>query len=79
VNLGPTLRLGSIADPIVAPPRGAHWETLWSSEAPAYGGDGVGPVDTKDGWRVGGHQATVLRPPPASDEERSRGGGKDAC
>ena len=62
VNLGSTLRLASIADPLIAPPYGAHWRTLWSSEEPAYGGGGVGPVDTPEGWRLGGHEATVLAP-----------------
>ena len=46
-----------------APPHGAHWGTLWSSEETAYGGDGVGPVDGVDGWQIGGHQTTVLEPP----------------
>jgi maltooligosyltrehalose trehalohydrolase len=66
VNLGGTLQLGSIADPLVAPPMGDHWRTIWSSQDVAYGGDGVGPVDGADGWRIGGCETTVLAPSGAT-------------
>jgi maltooligosyltrehalose trehalohydrolase len=41
VNLGPTLAQASVPEPLIAPPRGARWRLLWSSEAPAYGGHGT--------------------------------------
>ncbi len=63
VNLGRELTRESIADPIIAPPRGRHWQVILSTEDRAYGGDGVGPADGEDGWRIGGQQTTVLAPP----------------
>ena len=76
VNLGPTLTLASIADPLVAPPSGDHWCTLWSSEDVTYGGGGAGPVDGDDGWRLGPHEATVLAPSPAPARAASREEGR---
>jgi maltooligosyltrehalose trehalohydrolase len=66
VNLGPDLVCRSIAEPLLAPPRGEHWRTIWSSEDPRYGGDGAGVVDGPEGWRIGRHQAAVLAPEETS-------------
>jgi maltooligosyltrehalose trehalohydrolase len=35
---------------------------LWSSEDPRYGGDGVAPVETDEGFRFPGRAAVVLAP-----------------
>ena len=43
VNLGLDLSLPNTAEPLLAPPRGTRWTTLWSSEAVRYGGGGVRP------------------------------------
>jgi maltooligosyltrehalose trehalohydrolase len=59
VNLGADLRLESAPEPLLAPPAGASWQILWSSEDPAYGGMGTAPLDTDDHWRIPG-QATVV-------------------
>ncbi len=64
VNLGAGFRRGSLAEPLIAPPGGGHWRTVWSSEDPRYGGEGVGPVDDESGWRIAGHQTTVLAGAP---------------
>jgi maltooligosyltrehalose trehalohydrolase len=40
VNLGPDLRGGSFAEPLMAPPAGCTWAVRWSSEHPEYGGLG---------------------------------------
>ncbi len=41
VNFGCELCLPSISQPLVAPPAGMRWKTLWSSDDPRYGGSGT--------------------------------------
>ncbi len=62
VNLGRDLELDPAPEPLLAPPEGMGWRTLWSSEDPAYGGAGTGPLETGNGWRLPGHAAVVMRP-----------------
>ena len=62
INLGPDLRLDPAPEPLLAPPAGALWETLWSSESVAYGGCGTAPLDTEENWRIPGHAAVALKP-----------------
>ncbi len=63
VNLGSDLSLRSAPEPLLAPPRsGQRWVPLWSSEDPRYGGDGMPPLDTDEGWRIKGESATLLVP-----------------
>jgi len=64
VNLGRDLHLMPVCEPLLAPPPGAHWGVLWSSEDPQYGGSGSTPLDTEEGWRIPGHSATALLPEP---------------
>ena len=46
VNLGADLPLGSVPDPLFAPPAGTDWQVAWSSEHPDYGGSGQREIDT---------------------------------
>lgn len=63
VNLGRDLHLLPVPEPLLAPPAGAEWTVLWSSENPDYGGCGTPAVDTPaDGWRIPGQAAVVLWP-----------------
>jgi maltooligosyltrehalose trehalohydrolase len=62
VNLGRDLHLYPSPEPLLAPPGHRHWQTLWSSEHPRYGGAGDSPIETDDGWRIPGHAAAVLVP-----------------
>ena len=62
VNLGTDLPLDVAPEPLLAPPRGARWRTVWSSEEPRYGGRGTAAVETDDGFRLPGHAAVVLAP-----------------
>ena len=63
VNLGSDLRFVPAPEPLLAPPpSGLCWSLLWSSEDPRYGGDGMPPLDTDDGWRIKGESATLLAP-----------------
>lgn len=60
VNFGRELRLASIAHPLVAPPAGARWEILWSSDDTCYGGAGTAPPEVPAGWRIAGESALLL-------------------
>jgi maltooligosyltrehalose trehalohydrolase len=80
-NLGPTVHLHVAPEPLLAPPAGARWRTLWSSEHPRYGGLGSPRFDAADepsgpaqkpgvrwpreNWRISGGCAVVLAPRPA--------------
>ena len=63
VNLDRELPLTPPSEPLLAPPRGATWQLLWSSEDPRYGGHGVTmPVaDAGRGeWRLPAQSAVLL-------------------
>ncbi len=60
VNLGLTLTLNSPAEPLLAPPAQCGWTLIWSSEHPAYGGEGTVPLAMDAPWRLTGHAAVVL-------------------
>ncbi|HET9069471.1 MAG TPA: malto-oligosyltrehalose trehalohydrolase, partial [Amaricoccus sp.] len=62
VNLGRDLRLGSIPDPLFAPPAGFAWRPDWSSEDPAYGGAGIRPLDPLRPFVLGADSAVLLAP-----------------
>ncbi len=62
VNFGRAIDRSFLAQPLVAPPAGAKWDILWSSEAPAYGGSGTPELDTVDGWHIPGEAAVLLHP-----------------
>ena len=61
VNLGADVPLEPVAEPLLAPPVGRRWRTVWSSEDPRYGGGGVA-TDVDRGWRLVGHSASVVIP-----------------
>jgi maltooligosyltrehalose trehalohydrolase len=71
VNLGPDLHLDPAPEPLLAPPRDHHWNVLWSSEDPKYGGTGTFPPDSDDNWRIAGHSTLVIAPveDPEQEEE----------
>jgi maltooligosyltrehalose trehalohydrolase len=69
VNLGRDLALEPAPEPLLAPPAGKRWRTLWASEEPRYGGCGAAPVERDDGWHIPGHAAVVLAPEPRPDDE----------
>ena len=60
LNLGRDLPLTAAAEPLLAPPEGAHWRLLWSSEAIRYGGAGTAEFDPADRWVLPGHSALVF-------------------
>jgi maltooligosyltrehalose trehalohydrolase len=70
VNLGIDLRLAIVPEPLLAPPEGMRWQTLWSSEDPRYGGSGAPGIDTDREWRIPGRTATAMRPAPRETHGR---------
>ncbi len=60
LNLGRDRPMGSIADPLTAPPKARHWEAIWSSEHPDYGGSGRYPSDMSQFWMLPGNSALLF-------------------
>jgi maltooligosyltrehalose trehalohydrolase len=67
VNLGADLGLNPAPEPLLAPPPGKVWRTIWSSEAYAYGGTGTPPLETKNNWCIPGEAAVALAPADAGE------------
>ncbi|MFN8064036.1 MAG: malto-oligosyltrehalose trehalohydrolase [Vicinamibacterales bacterium] len=67
VNLGTDLHRPSLAEPLIAPPRGCDWEVEWSSEHPDYGGFGLPELWPAEHWHLPADCAVVLRPGPARE------------
>lgn len=68
VNLDQQLLFESIAEPMIAPPRGKKWDLLWSSENAAYGGHGVIQPTQEGGrgrWNIAAQSAALLHAVPA--------------
>jgi maltooligosyltrehalose trehalohydrolase len=72
VNLGSDLLLAPAPEPLLAPDAGKGWEVLWSSEDPRYGGDSAVAEEKKDGWRLPGELAVVLKPRDQRSEIRNQ-------
>lgn len=64
VNLGRDLRLEPLPEPLLAPPEGQCWQALWHSEDPSYGGGGIYPFETDEGWRIPGQAAIAIAAVP---------------
>ena len=62
VNLGADVTLSPIPEPLLAPPRGRRWRTLWCSEDPEYGGAGVPELLCAPHWLIPAEAAVVLAP-----------------
>jgi maltooligosyltrehalose trehalohydrolase len=70
VNLGKSQSLVPMPEPLLAPPLGFEWETLWSSESERYGGPGTVPVATQDNWTLPAESAVALRLVPEKAPRR---------
>lgn len=62
VNLGRDLWYGPAPEPLLAPLEERGWKTLWSSDAPDYGGLGTPPLETTANWILPGEAAVLLGP-----------------
>ena len=62
VNLGQSQLLEPMPEPLLAPPIGFEWTTLWSSDSECYGGPGMVRVARQnDCWTLPGESATALK------------------
>jgi maltooligosyltrehalose trehalohydrolase len=61
VNFGQQQMFSPAPEPLLAPPDDYEWETMWTSEAPEYGGMGMLPVVTDEGWTIFAEAAVALR------------------
>lgn len=68
VNLGQDWQPRALPEPLLAPPAGHRWQTAWSSEDPAYGGDGTPAFDPDRTWLVTGQAALYLRSVPRKED-----------
>jgi maltooligosyltrehalose trehalohydrolase len=64
VNFGERQILKPAAEPLLAPPSGFRWETLWTSDSRRYGGGGLIALATEEQWLFPPESAVVLRPVP---------------
>lgn len=61
VNLGERQLLEPMPEPLLAPPIGFEWFTLWSSESETYGGPGTVALPTQDPWTLPAEATIALR------------------
>ena len=62
VNFGESQVLHPVSEPLLAPPTGNKWETLWTSDSPRYGGAGSIALATQEQWILPAESAVALRP-----------------
>jgi maltooligosyltrehalose trehalohydrolase len=62
VNLGASQVLQPAPEPLLAPPPGCKWDTLWTSDSPRYGGAGLATVTTEEQWFLPAESTVALRP-----------------
>jgi maltooligosyltrehalose trehalohydrolase len=62
VNFGDRQILHPASEPLLAPPSGYRWETLWTSESPEYGGAGSIAVATQEQWILPAKSTVALQP-----------------
>jgi maltooligosyltrehalose trehalohydrolase len=67
VNFGKRRALEPAAEPLLSPPDGFQWETLWTSERVKYGGPGAVKVASDRGWLLPGEAAVALHPVPRTE------------
>ena len=61
VNFGERQVLHPASEPLLAPPTGYRWETLWTSASLRYGGPGTAIAVTKDQWSLPAEATVALR------------------
>jgi maltooligosyltrehalose trehalohydrolase len=62
VNLGESQILKPASEPLLAPPLGYRWETLWTSNSPRYGGTGAVAIASEEQWLLPAQSTVVLKP-----------------
>ncbi|MDQ2825293.1 MAG: malto-oligosyltrehalose trehalohydrolase [Verrucomicrobiota bacterium] len=70
VNFGNLQKLTSIPEPLLAPPLGFEWESIWTTESPSYGGPGAVTVATQNEWTLPAEATVALRLVPEKAPRR---------
>jgi maltooligosyltrehalose trehalohydrolase len=70
VNFGESRELNPIPEPLLAPPLGLEWETIWSSESARYGGSGTATVATQDKWTIPAEATVALHLVPEKEPRK---------
>lgn len=70
VNVGREVAPKVFPEPLLAPPSGATWRLLWTSEEAAYGGEGArSPLGADGSWVFPGRAAVLMETVPAPEPE----------
>jgi maltooligosyltrehalose trehalohydrolase len=69
VNLGSLQSFSPAPEPLLAPPDGHEWQTIWTSEAAKYGGLGQRPILNDRGWTLFAEETVAFRA-AATDKPR---------
>jgi maltooligosyltrehalose trehalohydrolase len=64
VNFGESQILHPASEPLLTPPTGSGWKTLWSSDSPHYGGAGSIAVATPGRWLLPTESAVAFQSVP---------------
>ena len=62
MNFGEHQVFHPASEPLLAPPTGYRWETLWTSDSRRYGGSDAAASATVDQWILPAESAVVLQP-----------------
>jgi maltooligosyltrehalose trehalohydrolase len=62
INFGEHQVLHPASEPLLAPPAGYRWETLWTSESRRYGGADAVAIATPKQWILPADSAVAMRP-----------------
>lgn len=61
VNFGKTINCSPASQTLFAPYNQCQWELIFSTEAPEYGGGGLPPIESEEGWYIPAECAIVFR------------------
>jgi maltooligosyltrehalose trehalohydrolase len=73
LNLGERQVLHPASEPLLAPPSGCRWETLWTSDSQRYGGAGTVTIAAPEQWSLPAESAVALRPVSVHSKEQRLG------
>ena len=62
VNFAESQILKPASEPLLAPPSGYRWETLWTSDSPRYGGTAAVAIASEEQWLLPAESTVVLKP-----------------
>jgi maltooligosyltrehalose trehalohydrolase len=68
VNFGEPCIIHPGSEPLLAPPAGHRWQTLWTSDSPRYGGAGAVATATPKQWILPAESAVASRAAPRTGD-----------